>query len=75
RIFTVETPGNPRALPAGELARAVQRVNPSVEEAESIEDAVRKAFSLAGSEDVILIFGSLSFLGEARKAVEFISRR
>ncbi|HIR14178.1 MAG TPA: bifunctional folylpolyglutamate synthase/dihydrofolate synthase [Candidatus Choladousia intestinavium] len=75
RIFTVETPDNPRALPAGELAGAVKRVNPRVEAAESIPDAVRKCFSLAGCEDVILIFGSLSFLGEARKAVESISRR
>lgn len=30
----------------------------------SIRDAVREARRLAGSEDVILAFGSLSYLGE-----------
>ena len=30
-IITVETPGNPRAMPARELAEAVGKVNPSVE--------------------------------------------
>lgn len=35
-IITVETPNNPRALPAQELAAAVAKVNPSVEAADSI---------------------------------------
>lgn len=69
-IITVQTPGNPRALPAEELAEAVRRVNPSVEPAASVADAVQRSFALAGKEDVILVFGSLSFLGVALKAVE-----
>lgn len=68
-IIAIETPDNPRALPAKELAAAVAPVNPSVEAAESIEDAVKKAFSLADAQDVILIFGSLSFLGRVENAV------
>ena len=39
-IITVETPNNPRALPAEELAAAVAKVNPSVEAADSIAQAV-----------------------------------
>ncbi|MCD7819256.1 MAG: hypothetical protein LUH07_09435 [Lachnospiraceae bacterium] len=73
-IVTVETPGSSRALPAKELAAAVSRVNLSVEAAESIEAAVRRCFSLAKPEDVILIFGSLSFLGEAELAVKAIDK-
>ena len=69
KIFTVETPGNPRALPAQTLAQAVKRVNPSVEAVKSIPDAVEKCFAQASQKDVILIFGSLSFLDEAQKAV------
>lgn len=69
-IITVETPGNPRALPAEVLKEAVKRVNPSVEAAESIADAVRKSFNHAHKEDAIIIFGSLSFLGEAELAVK-----
>ena len=69
-IITVETPGNPRALPAEELARAVAEVNPSVEAADSISQAVRKSLDRAAKEDVIVIFGSLSYLGEAEKEVK-----
>lgn len=68
-IITVETPNNPRALPAEELAAAVAKVNPSVEAAGSIAQAVEKALTLAGKEDAIIIFGSLSFLGEAADAL------
>lgn len=69
-IYTVETPDNPRALPAADLAEAVSRVNASVEAVGDIEDAVRKCFAKAQTDDVIIAFGSLSFLGEVRKAVE-----
>lgn len=68
-IFAIETPDNPRALPADQLAEAVRKVNPSVETAENIADAVKKAFAAAHQEDVIVIFGSLSFLGEVERTV------
>ncbi len=74
-IYTVETPDNPRALPARELALAVAGVNPSVEAAGSIADAVEKSFAAAGSEDVIIAFGSLSFLAEVERAVKEHDRR
>ena len=41
-----------------------------MEAAKSIADAVEKTFSQASPEDVIVIFGSLSFLGEAERAVQ-----
>lgn len=69
-IITVQTPGNPRALPAEELKEAVAKVNPSVEAADSIEEAVTKSLKNAGKDDAVIIFGSLSFLGEAEKAVK-----
>ncbi len=68
-IITIQTPGNPRALPAKELMEAVKQVNPSVEAADSIGDAVEKSLKNAGEEDAVIIFGSLSFLGEALKEV------
>ena len=68
-IITVETPGNPRALPACELAEAVARVNPSVEWADSVTHGVERALAMAGKEDAVIVFGSLSFLGEAADAV------
>ncbi len=69
-IFTIETPDNPRALPSEELARAVSRVNPSVEACASIQDAVGRAYALAKENDVIVAFGSLSFLGAIEQAMQ-----
>lgn len=68
-IITVQTPGNPRALPAEDLKKEVENVNPSVEAADSIAAAVKKLRQMTGKDDAIVIFGSLSFLGEAKKAV------
>ena len=68
-IITVETPGNPRAMPARELAETVGKVNPSVEWADSVAHGVEKALAMAGKEDAVIVFGSLSFLGEAADAV------
>lgn len=69
-IITVQTPNNPRSLPADRLKEAVSGINPSVEAADSIQEAVHIARNLAQKDDAIIIFGSLSFLGEAEKALE-----
>ena len=70
QIVTVETPDNPRALPAEELAEAIRLCNPNVRAAESIRDAVDRVFAMAGREDVILSFGSLSFIGDITAIVK-----
>ena len=69
-IITVETPDNPRALPAEELREEVKRLNPAVESADSVESAVEKSLRLMNPEDVLVIFGSLSFLSLADKAIK-----
>lgn len=69
-IITVMTPDNVRALPAEDLARAVAVHNSHVQAAESIQAAVSRAYELAEKEDVILAFGSLSYLGELVRAVQ-----
>lgn len=71
-IITIQTPGNDRALPAEELTRVVKKYNRSVETAENIEDAVQKSLRKANKEDVIIAFGSLSFLGEITRAVAMV---
>ena len=70
QIITVATPGNPRALPAVELAYAVSKVNPHVTSADSLEEAVEMSYLFADKESVIIGFGSLSFLGELMNIVE-----
>lgn len=70
KILTVQTPDNPRALPAKELAETVREYHPDVEAMGSLEDAADRALALAKPEDVILAFGSLSFIGELTEIVE-----
>lgn len=67
-IVTVQTPGNSRALPAEELLKEVKKVQPDAQMADSISEAVEKCLGLAEKEDVIVAFGSLSYLGEVDKA-------
>lgn len=69
-VITVMTPDNPRALSAEALAEAVRIYHPRVQAAESLEKAVERAYELAGPEDVILAFGSLSYLGGIVRAVQ-----
>lgn len=69
-IFTVETKENPRALPAEILAERIRPVNPKVTAVGDVKRALEAAFSKAAPEDVILVFGSLSFLWEAREYMQ-----
>ena len=69
-VITIQTPGNPRALPAKELAEAAKQYCPQVHAEKNIEKAVRESVEQAKRLDgVVLAFGSLSFLGEIRKAI------
>lgn len=68
-VITIETPGNSRALPAEELLKEVRKYQPSSESADNIWEAVQKSLKMADKEDVIIAFGSLSFLGEVTRAV------
>lgn len=70
QIITVSVPGNPRTLSACELAGEIAKVHPMVTAADSLEEAVEMCCLLAGKEDVILAFGSLSFLGRITEIVE-----
>ena len=64
-----------RALPAKELAAAARRYHGQVESFDSFRQAVDRAYDSAGPEDVILAFGSLSFLGEMTEIVEMKNKR
>ena len=74
QIFTV-TPPVTRALPAEALKACILETGFSgeVRESGSVDGAVRDALSQAGEEDVILAFGSLSYLGELKEALKEIT--
>jgi len=69
-IFTIETPDNHRALPADELAKIVKKYNNHVVVCQTIETAVTQSFKVANDTDVIVAFGSLSFIGEITECVD-----
>ena len=69
RVITVMTPNNPRALAADKLAEDVKKYNPEVESAGSLRDAVHRARAYAGEDDMILAFGSLSYLGDLMREI------
>ncbi len=69
QVITVTSPNRARALPAYELAKTVYEVNPNVTAADSIPEAVETALMMASRDDVIVSFGSLSYLGEVRAAL------
>ncbi len=70
QIITLTPPGNPRALSAYDLAVAVKEYHPNVTAVDSVEEAVEIAELLTGKDDVIVAFGSLSFLGRLMDILE-----
>lgn len=70
QIITLTPPENKRALPAYELAGLIQEINPNVTAASSVEEALEMALLLTTKEDVIIAFGSLSYLGRLMRIVE-----
>lgn len=66
-IITV-TPDNSRALDGRELAKVLQKYNENVQYAESLEQAVGMAKKRVSDNetDMILAFGSLSYLGNLK---------
>lgn len=65
-IITV-TPHNKRALDGGLLRDAAKAYHDNVSFIPSMEEAVDKAVQHAGTDGVVMVFGSLSFLNEVRE--------
>lgn len=72
QIITVTPPDNPRAMHAYELAQEIVKVHPGVTVADSLEEAVEMSYLLAEKDDVIIAFGSLSYLG---RLMELVAKR
>lgn len=72
QIITVTPPDNPRAMHGYELAREIAKVHPGVSAVDSLEEAVEMSMLLAGKDDVIIAFGSLSYLG---RLIEIVTRQ
>ena len=71
-VIAIETPDNPRALPAEVLAAEVASHGVRTITARSLKDAIDTSFSLASPEDIIIAFGSLSYLGDL---IELVNKK
>lgn len=69
--FTVYAPDNPRALPANELARAIEEEAPHVPVATApdAETALRNARVAEGPHGVVVAFGSLYAIAALKRAL------
>ena len=67
--FVCVTPPNPRRLIATELAAHLQNVGAKATACDTIPEGVKKAMELAGSDGVVLCFGSLYTIGDIRSAL------
>ena len=70
-VFTTD---NPRALDSKTLAETARKYCNEVVDAENPKSALSWAFEEAKKEDVVLVFGSLSFMEEMRECYEEISK-
>lgn len=71
-VHTVNLPDKNRTLPAEELAQVLRHHCPAtvpVQAEPSIQEAVHHALSEADNEDIILSFGSLSYLGQIMETI------
>jgi len=64
--FVTVTPGNPRALPAEELAKLLEKYGKPVTACPSIREGIEAAMSAAGPGGVVCSAGSLYMAGEVR---------
>lgn len=67
-VFTV-TPANKRALDGRILAEKIEHCHVKAKYCGTIEQAVEQAVLSAGTDGVVLAFGSLSYLGEVKKCL------
>jgi dihydrofolate synthase/folylpolyglutamate synthase len=68
-IFTL-TPNNSRALSSFDLAVEASKYNARVIDAKNLNNAMKLAYQEASEEDIIIAFGSLSFLSDLVKTEE-----
>ena len=68
QVYTV-TPNSPRALSAEALKDCIKPFMEQVTAMETVEEAVETAVKRAKPSEVVILFGSLSFLGQAKEAL------
>ena len=65
-MISIETKGNKRALPSAQLAAVARKYMNNVIDGKTLKHAVSFVKQIAKPEDIVVVFGSLSFLGELK---------
>lgn len=73
-VIIALTPDNKRALKSSDLAKMALSYGKKVIDAGTVDMAVKRAYEEAKEDDVIIAFGSLSYLGELKETAEDIKR-
>ncbi|HHX12329.1 MAG TPA: bifunctional folylpolyglutamate synthase/dihydrofolate synthase [Clostridiales bacterium] len=73
-VIIALTPDNKRALASSDLANMALSYGKKVIDAATVDMAVKRAYQEATEDDVIIAFGSLSYLGELKQTVEDVKR-
>ena len=69
RLVVACPPPSPRAMPAADVAAAARALGTDAEEADSVPEAVATALALAGTDEMVVVTGSLYVVGAARAAL------
>ena len=72
--FVCITPDNPRKMPAEELSAYLQKAGARAEAFDTVAEGVRHAMAQAGSDGVVLCFGSLYSIADIRAGLEEVLR-
>ena len=72
--FVCVTPDNPRRMLASDLANYLQKAGADAIGCEEVKEGVQLARELAGSEGVVLCFGSLYSIGDIKNALTEVTK-
>ena len=70
KVYTVDLPNSERSLDKKILSGVIREQGVEAKEAEDMKEALELAKKDSRKEDVILVFGSLSYLGEANRLLK-----
>lgn len=73
-VIIALTPDNKRALESSDLVKMALPYGKKVIDAATVDMAVKRAYEEANVGDVIIAFGSLSYLGELKQTAEDVKR-
>lgn len=71
--IVVTEPNNSRALTVDELVQKIEKLNSNTHKSLNIEDAIKKAYAISKTDQVVLIAGSLYLIEKVRNILKTIS--